>query len=389
MDLLTPEQQKVQQLARQFVEKGIIPLASDYDKTAAFHECVLAEAAKSGYLSMAVPKEYGGTGYDSVSQALVFEAWGYGCVGFGTTLAASCLSADSLLVAGTPDQKKLFFDALVNGGLGAFALTEPGAGSDAGSGTTTAKKVGNEYVLNGTKCFISNGGYAKVFVVFAITDAGKGLKGISAFIVEREREGLVVGAVEHKLGIRSSNTVELLLRDLKIPETHLLGKEGDGMKIAMKTLDLARPPAGALAVGVAQRALDECVEFFRNRYGSGKAQPGQAAQFRLADMEIQIQAARQLSLYAFACRDSGLPFTKESAIAKTFCTDTGMRVTTDALNLLGSYGYSDDCVAGKLVRDAKILQIYEGTNQVQRLVIARQLLAGAEPTKSQAQSAGR
>jgi alkylation response protein AidB-like acyl-CoA dehydrogenase len=389
MDLLTPEQQKVQQSVREFVEKHIIPVAGDYDKSAAFHEFLLEEASKAGYLSMAVPKEYGGTGYDSVTQALIFEAWGYGCVGFGTTLAASCLSADSLLVAGNPEQKKLYFGALVKGGLGAFALTEPGAGSDAGSGTTTAKKVGNEYVLNGTKCFISNGGYAKVYVVFAITDPSKGLKGISAFVVEREREGLVVGAVEHKLGIRSSNTVELLLRDVKVPESHLLGKEGDGMKIAMKTLDLARPPAGALAVGVAQRALDECVKFFKAKYGDGKPQPGQAAQFRLADMEIQIQAARQLCLYAFACRDSGLPFTKESAIAKTFCTDTGMKVTTDALNLLGSYGYSDDCVVGKLVRDAKILQIYEGTNQVQRLVIARQVLAGPVPAKNQAKTAGR
>jgi acyl-CoA dehydrogenase len=389
MDLLTPKQQEIQQLARQFVARHIVPVAAEYDRKAEFHEFILEEAGKAGYLSMAIPKEYGGAGYDSVSQALVLEAWGYGCAGFGTTLAATCLSVDSLLVAGTHEQKKLYFAPLVKGGLGAFALTEPGAGSDAGSGTSTAKKVGNEYVLNGTKCFISNGGFASVYVVYAVTDASKGLKGISAFIVERDRPGLSIGAVEHKLGIRSSNTVEILLNDVKIPESHLLGKEGDGMKIAMKTLDLARPPAGALAVGVAQRALDECLKFYRMKYGTGKMQPGQAAQFRLADMEIQIQAARQLVLYAFALRDSGMPFSKEAAVAKTFCSDAAMRVSTDALNLLGSYGYSGDCVVEKLVRDAKILQIYEGTNQIQRLVIARQLFTQPDAAKSQAQKVGR
>jgi acyl-CoA dehydrogenase len=389
MQLLTPTYRELQQSAQQFVAKHIIPVAAEYDRKAKFHEFILEEAAKAGYLSMAIPKEYGGTGYDSVSQALVLEAWGYGCAGFGTTLAATCLSVDSLLVAGTDEQKKLFFAPLVKGGIAAFALTEPGAGSDAGAGTSTATKLGNEYVLNGTKCFISNGGYAKVYVLYALTDPSKGLRGISAFIVERDRPGVVIGAVEHKLGIRSSNTVELLLNDVKVPESHLLGKEGDGMRIAMKTLDMARPPAGALAVGVAQRALDECIKFYRTKYGSGKIQPGQAAQFRLADMEIQIQAARQLVLHAFALRDSGLPFSKESAIAKTFCSDVAMRVTTDALNLLGSYGYSGDCVVEKLVRDAKILQIYEGTNQIQRLVIARQLLAEPDAAKSQAQKAGR
>ena len=206
---------------------------------------------------MAVPKEYGGTNYDSISQALVFEAWGYGCVGFGTTLAASCLSADSLLVAGTPEQKKLFFGALVKGGLGAFALTEPGAGSDAGSGTTTAKKVGNEYVLNGTKCFISNGGYAKVFVVFAITDPSKGLKGISAFVVEREREGLVLGRLSTSwVSVVRTTWSSFYFSNLKIPETHLLGKEGDGMKIAMKPGLGASSGRSACGRGCAERSTN-------------------------------------------------------------------------------------------------------------------------------------
>jgi len=375
MSLLTTEQQQVQQTAREFVAKHIIPVAAEYDRKGEFHAFILPEAKKHNYFAMAVPKEYGGLGYDSVTQGIVLEQWGYGCAGFGTTLAASVLSMDSVLVAGTETQKKLFFTPMVNGEVGAFALTEPGAGSDAGAGTALAKKDGDEYVLNGTKCFISNGGYAKVYVVFASTDPTKGVKGLTAFIVEREREGLVVGATEHKLGIRSSNTVELMLKNVRIPADHLLGKEGDGMKIAMKTLDMARPAIAALSVGVAQRALDECVKYLRTKFPDPKVQPSQSVQFKLADMEIQIQAARQLLHHTLMLKDAGVPYTKESALAKTFCGDTAMRGIRDALEILGAHGYSTDCEVEKLVRDAKIMQIYEGTNQIQRLVIGRAILS--------------
>jgi alkylation response protein AidB-like acyl-CoA dehydrogenase len=270
---------------------------------------------------------------------------------------------------------------MVNGEIGAFALTEPGAGSDAGAGTALAKKEGEEYVLNGTKCFISNGGYARMYVVFASTDPAKGVKALSAFIVERDREGLVIGDTLHKLGIRSSNTVELVLRNLRVPADHLLGKEGDGMKIAMQTLDMARPAIAAIAVGVAQRALDEGVKYLQKRFPDRTVRPDQEVQFKLADMEIQIQAARQLLHHTLMLKDAGVPYTKESAMVKTFCSDTAMRVTRDALEILGAYGYSTDCEVEKLVRDAKIMQIYEGTNQIQRLVVGRAILSNPVAAK--------
>src|SRR5208283_2230136 len=225
------------------------------------------------------------------------------------------------LVAGTDEQKKRFFEPMLRGEIGSFGLTEPGAGSDAGSGKSTAVKVGDEYVLNGTKCWITNGGYSTVFVIYALTDPSKGMKGLSAFIVEKGRPGFTVGTVDHKLGIRSSNTVELLFKDVHIPVSNLLGKEGDGMKIAMKTLDMARPAIAALSVGIAQRALDECVKYLQKRFPDPKVQPSQSVQFKLADMEIQIQAARQLLHHTLMLKDAGVPYTKESALAKTFCGD--------------------------------------------------------------------
>jgi len=375
MSLLTAEQKQIQQTAREFVAKHIIPVAAEYDRKGEFHPFILAEAKKYNYFAMAVPKEYGGLGYDATTQGVVLEQWGYGCTGFGTTLAASILSMDSVMVSGNDAQKKLFFAPMVNGEIGSFALTEPGAGSDASAGTATAKKEGEEYVLNASKCFISNGGYAKVYTVFASTDRSKGVKGLSAFIVEREREGVVVAATEHKLGIRSSNTIELLLKNVRIPADHLLGKEGDGMKIAMMTLDLGRQGIASISVGLAQRALDECVKYLQKKFPDRKVQPGQALQFKLADMEIQTQAARQLLYHTLAMKDAGLPITKESAITKTFCADTAMRVAHDALEILGDYGYSTDCVVEKLARDAKCMQIYEGTNQIQRLVVSRAVLS--------------
>jgi len=381
MSLLSSEQQKIQQTSREFVERYIIPVAAEYDRKGEFHGFILAEAKKQNYFAMGVPKEYGGLGYDSVNQGIVLEQWGYGCAGFATTLAASVLSMDSVLVAGTEAQRKLFVSPMVNGEIGAFALTEPGAGSDAGAGTALAKKEGEEYVLNGTKCFISNGGYARMYVVFASTDPAKGVKALSAFIVERDREGLVIGDTLHKLGIRSSNTVELVLRNLRVPADHLLGKEGDGMKIAMQTLDMARPAIAAIAVGVAQRALDEGVKYLQKRFPDRTVRPDQEVQFKLADMEIQIQAARQLLHHTLMLKDAGVPYTKESAMVKTFCSDTAMRVTRDALEILGGYGYSTDCEVEKLVRDAKVMQIYEGTNQIQRLVVGRAILSNPVAAK--------
>ena len=325
---------------------------------------------------MAVPKAFGGLEYSALTQAVVLEAWGYGCAGMGTTLAASVLSMDSVLVAGTDAQKKQFFEPMVRGEIGSFGLTEPSAGSDAGNGKSTAVRVGNEYVLNGSKCWITNGGYSSVFVIYALTDPAAGMKGISAFIVEKGTPGFTIGTVDHKLGIRSSNTVELLFKDVHIPAANLLGKEGEGMKIAMKTLDMARPAIASLSLGLAQRALDECVKHLQQLYPE-KAQPGQTLQFKLADMKIEIEAARQLLHHTMNLRDAGLPYSAESAMTKTNASDTAMKITTQAVQLMGSYGYTSGIA--KLMRDAKIMQIYEGTNQIQRLVISRAVLAPARP----------
>ncbi len=373
---LTPEQQKIQQLAREFTAKHIIPVASEWDEKGEFHEFILEEVKKAGLNCMAVPVEYGGPGYDSVTQSIVAEEWGYGCAAFATTLGGNGLSSYPVAIAGTDEQKKLYYGRLVAGGMGGFALTEPGAGSDAGAVATTAKLEGDEWVLNGSKCFATTCGYATIMVIFASTDPSKGVKGLSAFIVEKEREGVVVGAVEHKMGIRSSNTVELLLKNVRIPKDHLLGKEGEGMKLAMKTLDMARPIVASLAVGVARRALDAAVKYAKEYLDVNGKPLGshQAVAFKLADMAIQVEAARQLVRNALRLKDAGVPYTKEAAMAKTYATDTAMRVTADAVELMGHYGYSKDSFVEKLMRDAKVTQIYEGTNQVQRIVISGLLL---------------
>ncbi|WP_425059945.1 Acyl-CoA dehydrogenase [Sporomusa carbonis] len=373
---LTPQQQKVQQLAREFTAKHIIPVAGEWDEKGEFHEFILEEVKKAGLNCMAVPTEYGGPGYDSVTQSIVAEEWGYGCAAFATTLGGNGLSSYPLAIAGTDEQKKLYYGRLVAGGMGGFALTEPGAGSDAGACATTAKLDGDEWVLNGTKCFATTCGYATIMVVFASTDPSKGVKGLSAFIVEKEREGVIVGAVEHKMGIRSSNTVELILKNVRIPKDHLLGKEGEGMKIAMKTLDMARPIVASMGVGIARRALDAAIKFAKEYLDVNGKPIGthQAVAFKLADMATQVEAARQLVRNALRLKEAGVPYTKEAAMAKTFATDTAMRVTADAVELMGHYGYSKDSFVEKLMRDAKVTQIYEGTNQVQRMVISGLLL---------------
>ncbi len=373
---LTPELQKIQQLAREFTAKYIIPVDREWDEKGEFPEFILEEVKKAGLNCMAVPVEYGGPEFSSVAQSLVAEEWGYGCAAFATTLCGNGLSSYPLAIAGTDEQKKLYYGRLVSGKMGGFSLTEPGAGSDAGSCATLAKLDGEEWVLNGTKCFATTCSYADIMVVFASTDPSKGVKGLSAFIIEKEREGLIVGAVEHKMGIRSSNTVELILKNVRVPKDHLLGKEGEGMKLAMKTLDMARPIVASTAVGVARRALDEAVKYAKEYIDINGRPLGkhQAVAFKLADMATQVEAARQLVRNALRLKDAGLPYTKEAAMAKTFATDTAMRVTADAVEIMGQYGYSKDSIVEKLMRDAKVTQIYEGTNQVQRIVISGILL---------------
>ena len=372
MNLITPEQTEIQKAAKNFTAQHIIPKAAEYDKSGAFHAFLLEAAIPSKIFGMAIPKSYGGLEYSPLTQALVLEEWGYGCCGMATTLAASILSMESVMLAGTDAQKKQFYTPMLNGKIGAFCLTEPSAGSDVGGGKTTAVRTADGYTINGSKCWITNGGIAQVFIIFAQTDPKAGVKGISAFIMERGTPGFTVGQEEDKLGLRSSNTVFLSLDDVKIPASALLGKAGDGMKIAMQTLDLARPAIGALAVGLARRALDLCVAHMHERF-PGKPFPGQALQFKLADMRIQIEAARQVLHHMMALREAGKPFSEESAMAKTYGTDVAMNVAASAMRLMGSAGYTSE--VGKLMRDAKVMQIYEGTNQIQRLVVARAVLA--------------
>ncbi len=376
--ILSPEQQEIQRVAREFTQQHITPVAGEYDRSGEFPAFIIEEAKKADLLAMGIPKEFGGRGLDALTQGVIMEELGYGCAGFATILGVNGLGYYPPLLVGTEAQKKAYFAPIVEGGLAAFALTEPGAGSDVSAGKSTAKKDGDDYIVNGNKCFITSGAYARMFTIFALTDPSKGLKGLSAFMVKGGTPGLIVTKHENKLGIRASNTVELLFQDLRIPASQLLGKEGDGMKIAMASLDMARPMVGAQSVGIARRALDECLKYFAAKYPDPR-KLGQAAQFKLADMRIQIEAARQTVAHALAVKDAGLPFTMDAAIAKTMGSDTAMRVTTDALALLGAYGYSHDCVVEKLVRDAKIQQLYEGTNQVQRLVIAGHLMAGILP----------
>jgi alkylation response protein AidB-like acyl-CoA dehydrogenase len=384
MSCLTPEQIAIKEATKEFVAKNIIPQADKYDKSGEFHPYIVEAAKASKIFAMSIPKEYGGLGYDWLTQALVLEEWGYGCAGMGTTIAVNALALNPVTVAGTDAQKKHFFEPILKGELASFGLTEPAAGSDVGGNKSSAVKAGDEYILNGTKCWITNGGYATRFTIFAKTDPNAGTKGLSAFLVDSDFPGFSIGTVDHKLGISSSSTVELLLKDVHVPAANLLGKEGDGMKIAMKSLDKARPAIAALSVGLAQRALDECVKHIQKRF-PGKPSAGQALQFKLADMQVQIEAARACLYEAMRMRDAGIPF--ESAICKTFCSDVAMQVTATAVSLMGSYGYTK---LGKYMRDAKIMQVYEGTNQIQRLVIARGVLAPAPaPAVLAAQKAGR
>lgn len=375
MTAFTAEQQDLQKLVRQFTEKEVGPVAKRYDHEGDFPYELFGKIVNMGLHCMPAPEEYGGPGFDSTTSVLLVEELAKGDVGFATTVSANGLASYPVLIAGTAAQKKLFFDIVMQGKMAAFCLTEPNAGSDAGAVATMAQRDDDEYVLNGTKCFITNGGTASVYTVFASVDRSKGLKGLSAFLVERDRPGVSSGKEEDKMGIRSSNTTDVIFQNVRIPASHLLGKEGDGFKIAMQTLDISRPVIGALGVGLGQAALDIAVKYAKERIQFNKPIGSfQAIQFMLADMAIQIEAARWLTYRAAELKDAGQAFTKEAAMAKTFGSDVAMKVSVDAVQILGGYGYSREYPVEKLMRDAKILQIFEGTNQVQRMVIAGQLL---------------
>ena len=375
--LFTEEQLELQEMVREFVEKEITPIAGAMDEENATRPELFEKAADMGLLNVIVPEEYGGLGLDSVTVAMMYEELGKGCAGVATSMAANSLATAPVLLAGNDKQKRMWCDILNEGGLAAFALTEPGAGSDAGGVATRAihDKENGTYILNGTKAFITNGGIADIYLIFANTRKDGGIRGLTAFIVPKGTPGFKVGRKEDKMGIRPSNTCELILDNVVIPEANRVGREGQGFRIAMQTLDSARPFVGAVAVGLAQAALDMAVAYAKERKQFGQPIASfQMVQNMVADMAMKVDAARLLVYRACSMRDAGEVFTKEAAMAKCYAADVAVQVTTDAVQIMGGYGYSKENPAEKRMRDAKIMQIYEGTNQIQRLVIANKVM---------------
>ena len=373
--LLNEDQQSIVASVKDFMEKEVAPICAACDRTGELPMDAYRKAFDMGLHCMEIPEEFGGAGMDYMTVAAAHEEMGKVDAGFATTMGATGLAIKPVLLSGTPEQKQMYSDIVTSGKFAAFCLTEPNAGSDAGSCTTSAVREGDEYVINGRKCFITNGGIADVYVVFATVDRSKGLKGLTAFIVERSRAGISTGKEEDKMGIRLSNTCDVLFENVRVPVSNRLGEEGEGFKIAMRTLDLSRPFIGAIAVGIAQRALDEAVAYSKTRITFGKPiAKQQALQFMMADMDMQTEAARQTVIYCINRIMAGLPYSREAAICKCFAGDTAVSCALDSIQILGGYGYSREYPVEKLLRDAKIFQIFEGTNQIQRVVIAGQLL---------------
>ncbi|MCM8800987.1 MAG: acyl-CoA dehydrogenase family protein [Candidatus Omnitrophica bacterium] len=375
--LLTDEERMIKDLAYKIAEEKIRPVAAKYDQTEEFPWEAMKVLAQSDLFGIFIPEEYGGMGLKVFPLCLVTEELSRACGGIAVCYAASALGTFPIILFGNEEQKKKYLPDLAGGKrLAAFALTEPEAGSDASAIKTTAKKEGNYYILNGLKHFITNGGEAEVYVVIAMTDKTKGARGASAFIVEKNTPGFSFGKKEDKLGIRASSTRELIFTDCKIPKENLLGKEGMGFIITMKTFDMSRPGVAAQAVGIAQGAFEIALRYAKQRQQFDKPISSfQGIQWMLADMATQIEAARAL-VYACAREiDNGIKdIAKDSAMAKMFASDVAMKVTTDAVQILGGYGYMRDYPIEKYMRDAKITQIYEGTNQIQRNIIALQLI---------------
>ena len=372
---LNEDQLELQEMVREFVNKEITPFAGEMDRNNEAMPGLMEKAADMGLLNLIVPEEYGGPGLDSVTVAMIYEELGKGCAGIATSMAANSLASYPILLSGSEEQKVEHCNLLNEGGLAAFALTEPNAGSDAGGVSTTAVKDGDNYILNGSKAFITNAGITDTFLVFANTRKSGGIRGLTAFIVPKGTPGFKVGKKEDKMGIRPSNTCELILQDVVIPAKNRVGREGEGFRIAMTTLDSARPFVGAVSVGLAQAALDVAVKYAKERKQFGQPIASfQMIQAMVADMAIKVETARLMVQKVCWMRDQGMNFTKEAAMAKCYAADVAMQVTTDAVQIMGGYGYSREYPVEKMMRDAKIMQIYEGTNQIQRLVIANKIL---------------
>ncbi|NLW88842.1 MAG: acyl-CoA dehydrogenase [Clostridiaceae bacterium] len=374
---LTEEQTMIKELAAQIADEKIRPLAIQYDEEGTFPHDIMKILADSDLCGVYIEEKYGGLGGGIFEMALVVEELSRGCGGISLSYAATGLGAFPIILFGSDEQKQKYLPDIAAGKkMAAFGLTEAGAGSDASGIRTTATPDGDEYVLNGTKQWITNGGEAEIYTVIACTDRTRGSRGFSAFIVEKDTPGFTFGKKENKMGIRASCTRELVFDHCRVPKENLLSKEGAGFIVAMKTLDRTRPGVAAQAIGIATGAMNEAVKYSKEREQFGATiSTFQAVQHILADMAIQIEAARSL-VYA-TCRfiDSGAKnISKDSAMCKVMASDTAMKVTTDAVQILGGYGYMKEYPVEKMMRDAKITQIYEGTNQIQRNIIALNLL---------------
>ncbi|MEW5948035.1 MAG: acyl-CoA dehydrogenase family protein [Thermodesulfobacteriota bacterium] len=373
---LTDEQKMIVDLARKIAEEKVVPVRAELDEKEEFPWKIMEDLAKADLFGIYIPEKYGGFGGGCFENCLAVEQLGRACIGVATTFAASGLGAFPILFFGSEEQKQKYLPEIASGRkLAAFGLTEAGAGSDAGGIRTTATKDGDDYILNGTKQWITNGGEAEIYTIIALTDREKGARGASAFIVEKGEAGFSFGKKEKKMGLRASSTRELVFDHCRVPKGRLIGREGMGFIIAMKTLDLARPGIGSLSVGLAQGALDAAVQYAKERVQFGHPIISfQAVQHMLADMATQTEAGRAL-VYAVARYIDSNPkdISKVSAMAKLFPSDVAMQVTTDAVQVFGGYGYMKDYPVEKMMRDAKILQIYEGTNQIQRSVIGQAL----------------
>jgi len=372
----TREQELVRQMVREFAENEVKPIAGEIDQTEEFPLENVKKMARYGLMGLPFSKEYEGAGSDYLSYILAVEELAKKCGTHSVILSAHVsLGAGAIDAFGTEEQKKKYLPDLASGRkIGAFGLTEPNAGTDASGQQTVAVKDGDNYILNGQKIFITNGGYADTFVVIAMTDKSKGVKGISAFIVEKSFPGFSIGKVEDKMGIRASSTTELVFEDCVVPAANLLGKEGKGFGIAMKTLDGGRIGIAAQALGLAEGALEEAVTYMKERKQFGKAlYKFQGMAWMAADCKAKIEAARYLVYKAASNKQAKLPYGVEAATAKLIAAETAMEVTTKAVQMLGGYGYTKDYPVERLMRDAKITEIYEGTSQVQRMVISGDL----------------
>jgi acyl-CoA dehydrogenase len=373
---LTDEQKDLRDLAHDFSEKEIRPVAWDYDRDGTWPQEIIEKAFEVGLMNVHIPEAYGGPGLDYLSGCLIEEELGWGCSGIGTSLMANGLASAPLLIGGSEETKKKYLGMLTEEPkLASFCLTEPDAGSDVSGMKTRAVKKGDKYVISGSKCFITNGGYADWYTVYAKTDPEAGHRGITAFVVDREAGGVTVDKKEDKLGQRASNTATISFDEVEVPAENMLGEENHGFKLAMTTLDRTRPAVSSMAVGIARAAFEFASEYSKERVQFGvPIAMHQAVAFMIADMATKIEASRLLVWESAVLLDQGKRNTLVSSHAKRFSADTAMEVTIDAVQVYGGYGFIKEYPVEKLMRDAKIMQLYEGTSQIQRLVIAREVL---------------